>query len=103
MRVHGFQTWVALPKVSEEAAPTFFHHGKDALPVITGDGATVRLAVGSLYGERAPVSTFSEMFFADVVLDAGAKLRSTLRTRNARPIFRRAPSRSAAIRLRRTG
>jgi redox-sensitive bicupin YhaK (pirin superfamily) len=73
-RVHGFQTWVALPKLSEETAPTFFHHGKDALPVITGDGATVRLAVGSLYGERAPVATFSEMFFADVVLEAGAKL-----------------------------
>jgi redox-sensitive bicupin YhaK (pirin superfamily) len=73
-RVHGFQTWVALPKRNEEAAPTFFHHGKDALPVIAGDGATVRLVVGSLYGERAPASTFSEMFFADVVLTAGAKL-----------------------------
>jgi redox-sensitive bicupin YhaK (pirin superfamily) len=74
VRIHGFQTWVALPKVSEESAPSFYHHGKDALPVIAGDGATVRLAVGSLYGERAPVSTFSEMFFADVVLEAGAKL-----------------------------
>ena len=74
IKVHGFQTWVALPKPSEEASPTFFHHGKADLPMITGDGATVRLAVGSLYGERAPVATFSEMFFADVTLEAGAKL-----------------------------
>jgi redox-sensitive bicupin YhaK (pirin superfamily) len=74
VKVHGFQTWVALPKSNEEAAPTFFHHGKDALPVIAGDGATVRLAVGSLYGGRAPVSTFSEMFFADAVLEANARL-----------------------------
>jgi len=34
----------------------------------------VRLIVGSLYGERAPVSTFSEMFYADVRLEAGAAL-----------------------------
>ena len=74
VRSHGFQTWVALPKGNEEAAPTFFHHGKADLPVISGDGASVRLAVGSLYGERAPVATFSEMFFADVTLAAGARL-----------------------------
>ncbi|SDB28236.1 pirin family protein [Bauldia litoralis] len=70
----GFQTWIALPKDKEEAAPTFAHHERDALPVIGGDGATVRLVVGSLYGERSPVETFSEMFYADVTLDAGARL-----------------------------
>ena len=37
-------------------------------------GLAVRLAVGSLYGERAPVRTFSEMFFADVALEAGAAM-----------------------------
>jgi redox-sensitive bicupin YhaK (pirin superfamily) len=71
---HGFQTWVALPKSHEEAEPGFLHHGKGDLPVITGDGAEVRLAVGSLYGARAPVATFSEMFFADVRLEKGARL-----------------------------
>jgi redox-sensitive bicupin YhaK (pirin superfamily) len=30
--------------------------------------------VGSLYGERAPVDTFTDMFFADVTLSAGARL-----------------------------
>jgi redox-sensitive bicupin YhaK (pirin superfamily) len=72
--VGGFQTWVALPKDQEETPPTFFHHGKDSLPVIGADGVTVRVIVGSLYGERAPVATFSEMFYADVRLDAGAAL-----------------------------
>jgi redox-sensitive bicupin YhaK (pirin superfamily) len=74
IKVHGFQTWVALPKHSEEAAPTFFHHGKANLPVIEGDGASVRLAVGALYGERAPVATFTEMFLADATLTQGARL-----------------------------
>ena len=72
--VGGFQTWVALPKMHEEAPPAFAHHGKDALPVIGGDGATVRLVVGSLYGERAPVETFSETVYADVSLEAGTRL-----------------------------
>lgn len=70
----GFQTWVALPREHEEAAPTFFHHAKDDLPTIGGDGASVRLVVGSLYGARSPVETFSEMFYADVALETGAQL-----------------------------
>ena len=73
-RVAGFQTWVALPKTREEAPPSFVHRGKDELPLISGDGASVRLAVGSLYGERAPVDTFTDMFFADVTLSPGARL-----------------------------
>ncbi len=72
--VGGFQTWIALPKHHEETPPAFAHHGKGSLPVIGADGVTVRLIVGSLYGERAPVSTFSEMFYADVRLEAGATL-----------------------------
>ena len=74
VRVHGFQTWVALPKRSEEADPSFVHRGRGELPVIASDGATVRLAVGSLYGETAPVDTFTEMFLADAILEAGARL-----------------------------
>jgi len=73
-RVFGFQTWVALPKAHEEASPTFIHHGREALPEIGGDGAVVRLIIGSLYGARSPVATLSEMFYADVALDAGARL-----------------------------
>ena len=64
-RILGFQTWVALPEEHEEAAPTFVHKNRDQLPVIAGDGASVRLIVGSLYGDRSPVPTFSDMFYAD--------------------------------------
>jgi redox-sensitive bicupin YhaK (pirin superfamily) len=70
----GLQTWVALPKQHEEAAATFSHHPRETLPVIGGDGVELRLAVGSLYGEQAPVVTFSDMFYADAILDAGATL-----------------------------
>jgi redox-sensitive bicupin YhaK (pirin superfamily) len=70
----GLQTWVALPTRHEEAAPTFSHHPREVLPVIGGDGVELRLAVGTLFGERAPADTFSDMFYADAILDAGASL-----------------------------
>ena len=38
----AIQTWVALPASAEETAPSFEHHGREALPVIEADGAQVR-------------------------------------------------------------
>jgi redox-sensitive bicupin YhaK (pirin superfamily) len=73
-KLFGLQSWVALPTRDEETAPTFAHHGAAELPVIEGEGKRMRLIAGSLYGARAPVATRSEMFYADVMLEAGAKL-----------------------------
>ncbi len=70
----GIQSWVALPARDEEAAPSFSHHGVAALPVLEGEGKHLRLICGSLYGTRSPVDTLSEMFYADVTLEAGANL-----------------------------
>ncbi len=74
MPFFGIQTWVALPKDHEDRAPEFHHAPKDALPFMEGEGKSVRLILGSAYGERAPVDVASEMFYADAVLEAGAKL-----------------------------
>jgi redox-sensitive bicupin YhaK (pirin superfamily) len=71
----GIQSWVALPTKDEETAPTFLHHAANELPVIEAEGKTVRLIAGSLYGEKSPVKTFSEMFYADVTLGADARLQ----------------------------
>ena len=70
----GIQTWVALPEAYEETNAAFEHHGQRALPFIEGDGKQVPLILGNAYGERAPVKTFSEMFYADAVLEANARL-----------------------------
>ena len=74
MPFFGIQTWVALPDDAEETAPAFQHVEADRLPVIEGEGKSVRLILGHAYGERAPVKTFSEMFYGDVILAAGARL-----------------------------
>jgi redox-sensitive bicupin YhaK (pirin superfamily) len=70
----GIQSWVALPQRDEETAPDFSHHPGATLPVIEGEGKSLRLIAGELFGARAPVRTFSDMFYADVLLDAGARL-----------------------------
>ncbi len=70
----GIQTWVALPLSDEETEPGFEHHAREALPHFEDEGKQVRLILGAAYGERAPVSTFSEMFYLDAALDPGAVL-----------------------------
>jgi len=70
----GVQTWLALPENREEMAPAFEHHGQDALPLLEAEGKRVRLILGTGWGARAPASTFGDLFYADAVLEAGARL-----------------------------
>lgn len=72
--IAGIQSWVALPESQEESEPFFRHHPERALPLIEEGGKTVRVIAGKLYGEAAPVETYSEMFYADAQLSAGSTL-----------------------------
>jgi len=72
--VSGIQVWVGLPRSHEEAAPAFSHHAAPALPVIRERDLEIRVVVGELHGARAPVPTYSPMFFADALLQSGARL-----------------------------
>lgn len=68
----GIQTWVALPEDKEDMEADFEHHGKDVLPFLADGGASVRLILGTGWGEASPVTMQSEIFYADIVLEAGA-------------------------------
>ncbi|MEM1249936.1 MAG: pirin family protein, partial [Acidobacteriota bacterium] len=70
----GIQAWVALPKKFEDVAPDFEHYGSEKLPEIEDHGTKVRLIAGSLYGETSPVKVHSDMFYAEVVLEDGARI-----------------------------
>ena len=72
--VHGIQTWVALPRASEEVEPSFFHHPAASLPVVEREGATVRVIAGHAFGARSPVAVFSETLYATAELEPGASL-----------------------------
>ncbi|MEM1019881.1 MAG: pirin-like C-terminal cupin domain-containing protein, partial [Pseudomonadota bacterium] len=72
--LYGIQTWVALPEDKEDMDPAFEHHGSEALPFIEDNDKSVRLILGRAYGATAPVSTFTNMFYADAVLAPNAIL-----------------------------
>jgi redox-sensitive bicupin YhaK (pirin superfamily) len=74
-KLFGLQSWVALPGRDEESEPTFAHHGAGELPIIEGEGKRLRLIAGSLFGAHSPVSTRSQLFYADATLEAGARLQ----------------------------
>ena len=73
-KLYGIQIWVALRKQDEETDPEFTHYPAASLPQIDGEGKTVRIIAGSLFGERSPVKTVSELFYADATCRSGASL-----------------------------
>ncbi len=70
-RLFGLQSWVALSAKDEENEPGFVHYDAGQMPVLSGDGTTVRVIAGSVLGQTSPVRTSSPMFYADVILPAG--------------------------------
>jgi redox-sensitive bicupin YhaK (pirin superfamily) len=73
--LHGIQVWVALPLDAEEVEPSFNHHAAGALPRIDIDGVAMRLVVGTAFGQRSPVLTFSDMFYLGAEFASGTTLR----------------------------
>ncbi len=73
-RLHGLQTWVALPKAHEQGEPSFAHYASASLPKITLPGVTMRLIAGTAFGQRSPASTFSPMFYVAADMEAGSAL-----------------------------
>lgn len=73
-RIHGIQTWIALPREHEETTPSFEHHPAATLPEIRERGATLRLIAGAAFGQCAPASVFSPMFYLAAELEDGAQV-----------------------------
>jgi hypothetical protein len=73
-RLFGIQAWGALPKAHEEGAATFVHYDAAQLPRIAGEGKTVRVVIGDLYGQSSPAVFPHPTFYAEAVLAPGAAL-----------------------------
>ena len=69
----GIQTWIALPEDREDSDPVFEHHGKASLPEFNDGGVSARLILGRAYGATAPATLYSDTFYLDVTLEAGAR------------------------------
>jgi redox-sensitive bicupin YhaK (pirin superfamily) len=71
-RLHGIQTWVALPEADEETAPSFAHHDMEDLPAFEDKGLFARLVAGKAFHAEAKVRTHSPMFYVHWTLQPGA-------------------------------
>lgn len=70
----GIQTWVAMPEKYEEIDPDFEHRSAEALPVLRDGGVNTRIIVGGMYGQKSPVKTYSDMFYASSDMQADSVL-----------------------------
>ena len=73
-RMHGMQSWVALPLGAEEAEPSFSHYEVTDLPKFRMDGVDGTLIAGTAYGLSSKVMTFSPMFYLHIELAPGARI-----------------------------
>ena len=69
--LHGAQLWVALPEAARRTDPGFEHHAPEA---VTGDGWRAQVFLGSLLGDRSPVTTYSPLLGAELLLEPRTEL-----------------------------
>jgi redox-sensitive bicupin YhaK (pirin superfamily) len=69
--LHGVQLWVALPGSARDTGRDFAHYAPQPHPVA---GATLRVFLGELAGDRSPVHTFTPLLGAQIDLDPDARL-----------------------------
>lgn len=73
-RIHGIQTWVALPDADLECEPGFVHHPASSLPRFEHGGMQLCLIAGEAFGHRSPVDVRSPMFYVHIEAPAGGTL-----------------------------
>ncbi len=73
-RLHGIQSWIALPDHDQECEPAFDHYPADELPKVKIDNATVTVIMGEAFGTTSPVKTFSPTLYLDCKMPSGSKI-----------------------------
>ena len=73
-RLHGIQSWMALPDDMQEIDPAFVHYPADDLPEFERDGVQVRVIIGEAFGHGSPVSVHAPMLYLECRMPAGTSL-----------------------------
>jgi len=74
VRLHGMQTWVALPRGLEETDPAFAHVAAADLPSFGRDDASLTVIAGHAFGRRAPTPTVSDTLYASATFSRAGSL-----------------------------
>lgn len=73
-RLHGIQSWMALPLEMEECEPDFVHYPASKLPDFTENGVTIRVIMGEAYGRCSPVTQHAPTLYLECQFPAGKAL-----------------------------
>jgi len=73
-RLHGIQTWVALPLAAERTEPGFEHLPKSTLPTVSETGVDLHVIAGTAFGQRAPTPVFTDTLYVSVKFASGGRL-----------------------------
>jgi hypothetical protein len=73
VRLHGIQSWIALPIEHEETEPSFEHHPVRSIPSLQLDRVTLDVIAGTAFGLTSPVPVLSPTLYVHARLDAGAR------------------------------
>ena len=73
-RLHGIQSWMALPENMQECEPDFTHYPARRLPDFEQDGVSIRLIMGQAYGHESPVTQCAPTLYLECRFSRGAAL-----------------------------
>jgi redox-sensitive bicupin YhaK (pirin superfamily) len=73
-RIHGIQSWVALPDGHEDVDPDFAHHPASSLPHVKVGDADLTVIAGHGFGVTSPVATLWPTVYVEARLPEGATL-----------------------------
>ena len=73
-RLHGIQSWMALPVDQQECDPAFVHYPETELPGFEQDDIAIRLIMGEVYGYRSPVTQYAPTLYFECRFPEGGQL-----------------------------
>jgi len=73
-RLHGIQSWMALPVDEQERDPAFQHYPAADIPEVEVGGVTVRVIIGEAYGKTSPVHAYSSTLYLECVMPKGSQV-----------------------------
>jgi len=73
-RLHGIQSWMALPEGEEEREPAFAHYPAEELPAADHGGAHIRVIMGEAFGQVSPVATCAPTLYLECRMPQGVTL-----------------------------
>jgi redox-sensitive bicupin YhaK (pirin superfamily) len=73
-KLHGIQSWMALPADEEECDPDFVHYPASGLPAFDQDGVQVTVIIGEAFGRRSPVAVRAPMIYLELRMPAGTQI-----------------------------